>query len=146
MVGLMGLGTGLSAFSQIEQGQYAMSAAKYNAQAAERQAAEQSQAQKDKALKLSEQRRQMIGWQVAASGASNVDPNSGSPLNVMAQTAANYERDIQYAGISADEATQAGAQQAQIDIMQGRQAQMAGWIGAGSSMASGGSMMAYLSK
>ena len=139
---LMGAGTGISAIGQVAQGQYAMSAAEYNAQVAKQQAAEQSQAAKSKALSLSEQRRQIVGKQIAGFGASGVDPNSGSPLDVMAQTAANYERDIQYAGISADQATQAGDEQAQIDLMQGRQAQMAGWIGAGSSLASGaGNMM-----
>ena len=130
-------GMGLSAFSSIEQGQYAEKMAQYNATIAEQQAAQQAQAAKTKAFDLSVKRRMAIGSEIAGFGAAGVDANSGTPLDVMANTAAQYERDIQYAGIAADEATQAGSEEAQLYQMMGKQSQMAGWMGAGTTLFSG---------
>ena len=130
-------GTGVAAFSSIEQGQYAEKAAEYNAEMANQQAQEASTQSKYRAFDLSQQRRQMIGRQIAGYGGAGVNPNSGSPLDVMANTAAEYENDIYMAGLSADQATSAGTDQATLDQMSGRQAAMAGWMGAGSSMLSG---------
>ena len=137
-------GTAISAVGAIGQGEAAQSAANYNAQMARYVASEKTQQAKTEAQKLSDQRRQSIGRQVALYGASGVDPNSGSPLDVMANTATEYERDIQYAGISAQQATQEGAMQASIDTMQGRQAMMAGWMGGIGGAASGFGMDYYL--
>jgi hypothetical protein len=130
-------GTAMSAYGQIQAGNAAEAAAQYNATIAQQQAAEKAQAAKSQAFNLSEQRRMTIGKQIAAYGASGVSPNSGTPLDVLSHTASEYERDIQYAGIEAGEATQAGYEQAQLDLMYGKQAQTAGWIGAGSTLFSG---------
>lgn len=134
---LMAVGTAVSAYGQIQAGNAAEQAAAYNASIAQQQAAEASQAAKSKAFDLSTQRRTMIGRQVAAFGASGVDVNSGTPLDVMSHTATQYEMDIQNAGIAADQATQSGYEQAQLDLMQGKQAQTAGWINAGASVFGG---------
>ena len=137
MIPLTLAGSVMSAFGQVSQGQYAMEAATYNAQVAQQQAAEQAQASKTQAFDISVQRRQMIGRQIAGAGAAGVDVNAGTPLDLLSNTAAQYERDIQYAGIGAQENIVAGYEQAQIDLMQGRQAQMAGWMGGASSLFSG---------
>lgn len=140
----MVIGTGLKAFGAIEQGQSAEAAANYNAQIAEQQAKMQAAAAKSKTLDLSMQRRQTIGRQVAAAGASGVDPNTGSPLDVMAETAAHYENDIYTAGIGAQQALVSGQEQANIDIWQGQQSAMAGWITGGADLFSGGASAYYM--
>ena len=130
-------GAGISAFSSIEQGQYAEKAAEYNAQVTNQQAKAAATQSKYKAFQLSRERRQTIGRQVALYGGTGIDPNSGSPLDVMASTAAEYENDIYMAGLGADQATAAGSQEAGLDLMSGRQSALAGWMGAGSTLLSG---------
>ena len=134
---LMGGGMALNAYGQIQQGNAAKKTADANAQIAIQNAATQSQADKEKAYGLSEQKRQMIGKQATILGGSGVDVGTGSSLDVMSRTAAEYQRDIEFAGIAADDATLAGQNQASIDQYMGRQKQMAGWLGAGSTLLTG---------
>ena len=83
--GLAALGSGLSAVGSIRQGQAASAAANFNAQTAERSAAQRE------ALQRTQSQRQMgaIRAGIAKSGARM----EGTPLMVLAESAANSEID-----------------------------------------------------
>jgi hypothetical protein len=94
-------GTGVQAYGQYQAGQDQASAQDYNAEVDRNEAL----AAKDKATQdeiLSRERsRRIIGMQRAAYGKAGVDISTGTPLDVMAQAAADAELDalnIRYAG------------------------------------------------
>ena len=115
-------GTALSAIGSIQSGNAQARAAEYNAQAAQNQAAAQE----------AQQRRQAA--RVMASGRANAAASGiemdGSPLEVMADSAANAELDaltIRYGGqVRADQ-----------ERMRGSMARQAGYMGAASSLLMG---------
>lgn len=98
-----------------------------NAEMARRSAVMQQEAGKSDTLKLSREKRQMIGEQVAAFGASGLNVSEGSPLEVMMQTARNFERDIQTTGYNADNRAWSQLSQAAIDEYSADQTRNAGW-------------------
>lgn len=136
LVGSIG-GTALSVFGQIQQGQAAAEAANAQARLAEAEGQARREAAKDEGLKLSRERAEMIDQQKATYGAAGIDISSGTPLDVMARTASEYERDIGYTGIKADQDMWRASNEASILRWQGRQAKYAGWLGAGSTLLSG---------
>ena len=108
-----------------------------NAETARRQAIAEQNAGKGESLKLSKEKRQIAGEQTAAFGASGVDLSSGTPLDVMAQTAGNVERDIIQTGINADTKASGLRYQANIYDWAAQKKRMAGWLGAGTDLLSG---------
>lgn len=139
-------GTAVSAVSQIAQGNNQANVMEANAKVAEQQAAAEQESAKQETLKLSRQSRQTIGTQAAMYGASGIDISSGSPLDVMARTAANYESDIQTVGYAGD--TRAAADQYQADIYRyGAKAQrLGGYLGAGATLLNGVGKSLLMSK
>lgn len=90
-IAVSAIGTGVAAYSAIQQGNAAASASNYNATVADQNAiAAQQQAQQDAQLQ-SARDKQLLGAQAAAYGASGVDSGSGSPLDVLGSTASNAE-------------------------------------------------------
>ena len=84
---LMAAGTALSAVSAIKQGQAQSNAANYNATVANQNAANAaSQAAAASDLQTRQAEKQM-GAEVAAYGAAGVDPSSGSPAEVLSNSA-----------------------------------------------------------
>jgi hypothetical protein len=93
-VPLMVIGTTMMAVSQIQQAKAASDAAKYNAELARQQAGAERVRGKQEEKKLKRQKRLMLSKQRAAYAAAGVRIGTGSPLEVMADTAAQYELDI----------------------------------------------------
>jgi len=130
-------GSALSAFGQIQQGNAANEAAQANARLAMQEGAAKREALKYEGLKLSREQNATIEQQKALYGASGVDMSTGSPLDVMANTAAQYSRDIGMTGIAADQAYSNAENQAEIYRYQGKQAKMGGYLGAGGTLLTG---------
>jgi len=102
---LMAVGTAMDAISSIREGQTMSAAAKYNAQVAEMEAGaiqasgqfEQTALEKQSAFErtsIAREKAKTLSTQRAAYAKSGVRIDVGSPLEVMADTAAQYELDL----------------------------------------------------
>lgn len=137
LVSLAGLGaTGLSAMGQLKAGDASMEAAKLNAEQMEQQAGQVRESAKGETFKLSRARNRMIGEQTALYGASGVR-FEGSPLEVMAQTASEYERDILYSGYTGDVNALNAINRGNTMLWQGDQGKSASKWAAGSTLLTG---------
>lgn len=136
LTGLSILGTGISALSSIQQGQTQSDIYEANARLAERQGEAAVEQGKEKSRILSQQRRQLIGTQVAMYGGAGVDI-TGSPLDVISDTYSNYERDIQTTGYNADVARRTSQAQADIYRWGAARAETAGYMKAGTTILGG---------
>lgn len=130
-------GTGLSALSSYEQGKTQEEMYKYDAAVMDQKARAEQIKGKAEAEKLSDQRRKMVGSQLAGYAGGGVDPQVGSPLEVMANTYGEYERDIQMTGYNTDTAVRQAASQADIYRYAAGRAGTAGLIGAGTQLLGG---------
>ena len=129
-------GTLLQGLGQIGSAQSEAAAMESQAEAALYNAKERARTFKEAGYKLSKERRQTIGTQAAISGASGVQM-TGSPLDVLAQTAAEYESDIKNYGYSAQSALTAGGYEAQMLKGLAKSKRGAGFLGAGSTILTG---------
>lgn len=120
--------------AQSDMANYNAAVAANQAIAAQQSAAFDEEQHRTKLAKL-------LSTQKANYGASGVDPNTGTPLQVMADTAAQGELDalaIRYGGaVGAARATS----QAELDKMQAKSARVAGYYGAGTSLLTGASRL-----
>ncbi len=130
-------GAGVSAIGSIQQSKTEAAILQQNANLARLQGTMTAQTEKAKQLDLSEQRRKTIGTQIAKYGAAGVDPGVGTPLDVMAQTYSQYERDIQYTGYTGDVARVTGQYQSSVDLWAAQMAKESGYIKAGSTLLGG---------
>ena len=134
---IMAAGAVMSAVGAIQQGKAAKNAANYNAAIATNDAriAElQAQAEESRHRRMA---RKAIGGIRAAYGASGVTLE-GTPTDVLYESVANAESDalnIRYGGLLR---SQGFMNTAQLDRMQGKNAQTAGYMNAASSLLSGG--------
>lgn len=136
-VPLMIGGTLLQAAGQIQAGNAAKNVANANAQIALQEAAAKRDSAKYEGLKLSRERNDLMEQQRRVYGAAGVEGSTGTPLETMMRTAAEYERDIGMTGIAANNAMLKGENEASIYQYMGKQQQTAGWFGAGSTLLSG---------
>lgn len=88
------LGSAVSAYGQIKQGQQAEAVGRYNAQVAEQQAASARQAAAADAETKRRQFDRVLGAQRARFGASGVIGSEGSPLLVMMQSEEEAALDV----------------------------------------------------
>lgn len=137
------IGTVVSVFGAISQGQQAADAARYDAQVAERnaviarqQAAADAQAQQRDA-------RRRIGAARAAYGSAGVDLE-GSPLDALEESAANAELDRQNILYRGRLREIGYTDQAASSRVAGSQAESAGYMRAGSALLSGGARTASM--
>lgn len=130
-------GTAMSVFGQIQQAQSQKAMMQANARMAEQEGERRQQAYKEEAYKLSRERQRTIGQQSVIYGGSGLSLSSGTPLDVITSTAAEFERDISFAGLHADQARRRGEAEASIARFGADQAGMAGWVGAGSTLLTG---------
>lgn len=135
------LGTVVSVFGAIQQGQQASDAAEYDAKVAERNATiARQQAAADADAQQRDARRR-IGAARAAYGAAGVDVE-GSPLDALEESAANAELDRQnilYRGRLREIGYQDDAAQSTYNA---GQAESAGYMKAGSALLAGASSTA----
>ncbi len=131
------VGTGVSALGQIQKGKTEKAAGEYNARVSEANAA----AIEKKTVYEEEQSRdklkRLMGTQRALYAKAGVDITSGSPLLVLADTAAEGEKEAKMIRYGGDvEATQQ-KNQARLQRLYGSSAYSSGLIGAGSTFFSG---------
>jgi hypothetical protein len=117
-----------------------------NAKIAEQEGLQKKEAAKAETLKLSQERRRTLGTQAALLGASGTDLTSGSPLEVMAQTAADYERDIQLKGYQGDLGMRSSLAESEIYKYGASGRRKAGLIGAGGTLLTGYGRRSLLGK
>lgn len=130
-------GAAATAAGAIQQGQAAKNTANFNAQVSRNNAIGVEQASAAESDRQNLQSRKLIASGVAAAGASGVDPNSGSPLEVVADLAGQAKLDEELAKWQARERAKGYATQATLDTYTGRQAARAGTITAGASLLQG---------
>jgi len=136
---------GVSAYSQYSAGENAAEEADYNAKVAEQNAlAEKDKASYDENIHRDNVRK-LLSTQRALYGKSGVDM-TGSPLLVMEDTAAKSEIDALAIRHGGDIAAAQQRSAATLSKMRGKNAQTAGYIGAGSSLLSGASSALKASK
>ncbi|MCE5336739.1 MAG: hypothetical protein LLG06_19350 [Desulfobacteraceae bacterium] len=128
---------GVSALSSIQQGNMESEIMKANAEASRLEAKSIQESAKAETLRLSREKRQMIGQQATIMGGSGVDLSSGSPLDVMMNTARNFEDDIQQLGYAGDTKAAAKSYEASIYDWAAPMKKRAGWIGAAGTVLSG---------
>lgn len=95
LIGLIAAGTAVTAIGAISSANAAASASKYNASVADQNAVAAQQQAEGAARIQQEQAQRTIGSAIANYGASGIVSGTGTPLDVLANSAANAERDRQ---------------------------------------------------
>lgn len=126
----------VSAMSAKQKGDQEAQALQVNAASARTEGYQRQVAAKYETEGLSKEKERTLGEQRANYGAAGVSIE-GTPLEVMARTAAEYEKDILLTGFAGDVKANEKMQEADILEWMARQKTQAGIMGAGSSMASG---------
>ena len=135
---LMVAATGLSIYSEIQSGKARASAYQTNAEIAQMQARQAKKAGEYEVGGLKREKRRMTGRQRALYAKSGVVVSGGSPLEVMADTATEYQMDIGAQRYNI--ATQAGQYRYQSEIYKSRAktAKQMGYMSAGKTLLTGG--------
>jgi hypothetical protein len=131
------IGTAISAAGSISAGTAQQNAEKYNAEVDQNNAIQARQAAFSQEQASEQQTTSRLGQQKADYGASGVDVNTGSPVDVMTDTAAKGRLDaltLRYGGQVRAQADQEGAS---LALYQGASDATAGYIGAGTSLLTG---------
>lgn len=136
-LGVSAVGTGVSALGQYRQGQAAKAAGEYNARVSEANAAAIEQKTVYEEQQSRDRLKRLMGTQRALYAKAGVDISSKSPLLVLADTAAEGEKEARMIKYGGDvEATQQ-KNQARLQRLYGSSAYSSGLIGAGSTFFSG---------
>lgn len=138
--GALGLGQSLATLGSlgtfvapILSGNQAAKVAEANADIAAMEARSKAEVGRSQTKKLSRESSSLIGAQRAAFGKAGVDI-SGSPLAVMADTAAQYGEDIYMAGRNAGESAKASMFESDLYSSMAKNKRRAGWLQAGMSL------------
>lgn len=138
-------GAALGALGALGSAKAQSDAMEANADLAEQQAKAQNAATQDATLKLSRERARTIGSQTALYAAGGIAPSSGSPLDVMADTAREYERDILNTGYSGSSAVASSMLEAKTYRAGAKNAMRAGLLDAGGTILTSGLKRRYSS-
>jgi hypothetical protein len=139
---LTALGTLAGVAGSVIGGRQANAVAGYNAKVAENNAqAERDRAAYDASLQK-DQLRRVVGAQRAAGAASGLDITQGTPVAVLGDTAKQGELDVLARLYSGESAATASLNDAQRFRAEGKAAQTAGFINAGTNLLSGFGKMA----
>lgn len=130
------LGTGASALAQIQAGKAGQAAMNANAQTSVDEANQRRLSAQEDSLKLSRAARQTMGEQIAGYGASGIT-EAGSPIEVMMNTAKNYERDMIMTGYGAEVGASQKMNEANMLEWAGKQKRKTGYLSAGTTLLSG---------
>ncbi len=129
-------GTALGAMGEISASRQQAALMEANADASARDAKNQQEAAQDAAYELSRERRRLLGTQASMIGMSGAG-FVGSPLDVMANTAGEYERDILKVGYMGDVKAGNSMFESTINKWGAKQRRQAGMVGAGGTLLSG---------
>ena len=127
-------GAGMGAYSAVAAGNNARDAANYNAQVDQNAALDAEQRGAVAAAEHDQQTRQMISRQNATMSASGLDTSSGSPLDILTDTAGMGKLDSLRILNNAQRTASGLQAQAGLDLFKGNAAQNAGYYGAAGSI------------
>jgi len=139
---LAAIGTAVSAYGQYAQGQSQKKWAAYNAEVAERDAETATKVAGYEANLQRKQTEELLGRQRASYGKAGVT-TEGSPLLLMAETAAEGEMEASMIEWGGKTKAQRFRSEAALSRMKGGMFQRAGYYGAGSTLLTGASQIAY---
>lgn len=128
--GVGALGTVVQSLGALQQGQATQQAENYNAELAEQQAVTVQQTAAQQAEQEQYEVHQTTGQQVANAGQSGVDPNQGSPLSVISDTATQGQLEAQTLLWQGKSQAIALQNQGQQDLYAGQQAAAAAPVNA----------------
>lgn len=134
---MMGVGSAVSAIGAIREGNAAADAANYNANAAAQNAlyARQQAAEEEQQVRI--MGRKTMGSMRAAYGASGVTME-GSPMDVLAESAAAMERDALNVRRAGERRAQGFEAESSMERRKAGYAKTQGYLGAAGSLLSGG--------
>lgn len=131
------VGTAVSAIGQIQAGQQAAKVGEYNAKVAENNAnAEQQRAQYEAGL-IRDDKKRMLGTQLAAQAGNGLSVSSGSPVAVLGDTAGNAEMDVLARLYGGDSAATAQRNDATLSRAEGKAQKSASMLAAGTTLLTG---------
>lgn len=133
---------GTAAYSANEQGKNAKDVAEYNSEMQRRAALDAEQRGAIDAADKRQEVRRLIARQHAVMGGSGMDPNSGTNLGLMTETAGQGELDSLKIKYNAQRQAAGLNSQAELTTAQGNAAQSAGQLNAAGSLLSGASKAA----
>lgn len=130
--------TAVTAFSKIKEGAAVRDANNANAAILREKAASERDAAAVDAYQIAQDNTRKQGQIVSAYAAGGVDVGSGSPLQVMADAALQGELTRQLRLYQGELNARTATAQAKIETAQGSAAMTAGYLGAGSTVLTGG--------
>ena len=145
-LGAMALGAGVNAIGAIQKGNQQQTAYNYNAAIERQNAGIATQEGQSQGLIDRQTAERQEGAITAAYGAGGVDPNRGTPLDVLFDQAATAKLNQQLDIYKANVAATSDINQAGLDIYQGNVAQRAGVTGAVGGLLSSAGQAAMLSR
>lgn len=134
--GFMAAGATVKAFGALQEVKAAKNAAEYNAKVADNNAAIVRVQAGDEARKASIIARKTMGQSIANAGASGITP-SGSFLDVLSESAANAELDVQSILQSGEYKAAGFRNEARLDRYRGKSAEQAGYMNAAAELLGG---------
>lgn len=137
---------GVTAYAAIRQGQAAKAASKFNAAVADQNAQIARQEAQDLAMQQSRENYLRLGAIRAAQGKSGGAAGEGSVLDIIGDAASQGELQRQYILRSGELKARGFQSTAMLDRAQGKNAQTAGYLAAGSALLAGGSEYATLKR
>lgn len=132
--------TAVSAYSAYQQGQAQKKAEEYNAEVASINATNAKAAAASQETDQQFRSTQLLGAQKAAAGAAGVDPNTGSPLNIMTDTTARATLDQLRTKYQGDVGATSYLNQGGLDTYYAKAYQQAGVNNAAASILNGVSL------
>ncbi|OPL13591.1 MAG: hypothetical protein AVO39_10350 [delta proteobacterium MLS_D] len=128
--------TAVTAYSAIQQGQAQKDMAEYNAAVARANADAAVEAAAHEELQTREEARRLRGRMMALYGKSGITME-GSPLEVMADAAAEEELDVWAIRKTGSTKAARARSEAELSLMEGKARETSGYLQAGSSLLSG---------
>lgn len=134
---MMAIGTGMSAYGQVQQGRSQSTAAEYNAKLARRNAKSAKKNAEYEAGQKRKETKRLLGKQRVLYGKAGVTME-GSPLDVLQETAAQGEMDALMIERGYAQRTASYLSQVKLAQMRARGYRQQGYYGAGSTLLTGG--------
>jgi len=131
------IATGVSVYGQVQAGENAKDVADYNSEMQRRAALDANQRGSADAADKRQETRRLIARQHAIMGAGGFDPNSGTNLSLMTETAGQGELDGLKIRYNAQRQAAGLNAQADLTTSQGNAALSAGQMNAGGTILSG---------
>lgn len=136
------VGTAVSAVGQIQAGNQAQKVGEYNAKVSENNAIADQQRAAYEAGLIRDDKKRILGTQLASQAANGISVSSGSPVAVLGDTSANAEMDVLARLYGGESSAVANSNAAALSRAEGAAQKSASRIGAGTTLLTGFGKMA----